>query len=118
VHQLIQLKRDGLHIANTYAQLLAMVSYFRNPDALRIATQSHTAHEQKTLCSALTMLQIEANGNVTTCTAMEPVGNIKTDGIREIWERRPQWWERACCLERRCTTAEKAALALPVLSSY
>jgi hypothetical protein len=49
---------------------------------------------------------------------MEPVGNIKTGGIREIWEMRPQWWEGACCLERRCTTAEKSALALPVLSSY
>jgi len=118
VNQLIQLKRDGLHIANSYAQLQAMIPYFRNPDALRIATQSHSAHEEKTLCSALTMLQIEADGGVTTCTAMEPVGNIKTNGIREIWEMRPQWWEGACCLERRCTTAEKAALSLPVLSSY
>lgn len=118
VNQLIQLKRDGLHIANSYAQLQAMIPYFRNPEALRIATQSHSAHEEKTLCSALTMLQIEADGGVTTCTAMEPVGNIKTDGIREIWERRPQWWDGACCLERRCTTAEKASIALPVLSSY
>ena len=118
VNQLIRLKRDGLHIANSYAQLKAMIPYFRHPDALRIATQSHSAHEEKTQCAALTMLQIEADGGVTPCAAMAPVGNIKTDGIREIWDRRPQWWEGACCLETRCTTAEKATLSLPVLSSY
>jgi MoaA/NifB/PqqE/SkfB family radical SAM enzyme len=48
VNQLIQLKRYGLHIANSYAQLQAMIPYFRNPDAMRIATQSHSAHEEKT----------------------------------------------------------------------
>jgi MoaA/NifB/PqqE/SkfB family radical SAM enzyme len=117
VKQLIQLKRKGLHIANSYAQLEAMIPYFRNPGALRIATQSHSAHERKTVCAALTMLQIEADGNVTVCTAMQPVGNIKTAGIREIWESRPRWWEGSCCLERRCTVAERAVVAFPVITS-
>jgi len=36
VNHLIQPKRDGLHIANSYAQLQAMIPYFRNPDALRL----------------------------------------------------------------------------------
>ncbi len=116
VKQLTQLKRDGLPIANSYAQLDAMIPYFRNPGALRIATQSHSAHEEKTLCSALTMLQIEAGGDVTVCTGMKPVGNIKTARIRDIWEGRPQWWEDGCCLESRCTTEERAVLSLPVLS--
>ena len=118
VRRLVQLKRDGSHIANTYAQLEAMIPYFRNPEALRLATQSHSAHEEKTMCSALTMLKIEANGDVTVCTGMEPVGNIKTAAIRDIWENRPRWWEGSCCLERRCTSAEKASLALPVLTSF
>ncbi|MEK6408481.1 MAG: radical SAM protein [Acidobacteriota bacterium] len=118
VEQLIELKRTGLPIANSYAQLEAMIPYFRNPDALRIATQSHSAHEEKALCSALTMLQFEADGNVTVCTGMEPVGNIKTQRIRDIWESRPQWWESGCCLDRRCTVAEKTVLSLPVLNSY
>ncbi|HEY3135543.1 MAG TPA: radical SAM protein [Blastocatellia bacterium] len=118
VRQLIELKRGGFHIGNSYAQLEAMIPYFRNPDSLRIATQSHSAHESKTLCSALTMLQIEADGDVTVCTAMRPVGNIKTADIREIWENRPRWWEGDCCLEDRCTVAEKALVALPVISSF
>ena len=117
VNQLIQLKRNGLPIANSYAQLEAMIPYFRNPEALRIATQNHSAHENKILCSALTMLQIEADGNVVVCTGMEPVGNIKTERIQDIWEGRPQWWEGGCCLERRCSVAEKAALSLPVLTT-
>jgi len=117
VRQLIQRKREGLPIANSYAQLEAMIPYFRNPDALRVATQSHSAHEHKAICSALTLLQIEADGNVTVCTGMEPVGNIKTERIQDIWEGRPQWWEGGCCLERRCSVAERAVLSLPVLTS-
>ena len=117
VRQLIRLKNAGLPIANSDAQLKAMIPYFKDPDALRIATQSHSAHERKASCSALTMLQIEADGNVVVCTGMEPVGNIKTNSIREIWESRPQWWDGGCCLERRCSVAEKAVLSLPVLTS-
>lgn len=117
VKELIQSKREGLPIANSYAQLEAMIPYFRDPAALRIATQSHSAHEHKTLCSALTMLQIEADGNVTVCTGMEPVGNIKAERIHDIWERRPRWWESGCCLERRCTAAEKSVISLPVLKT-
>ena len=118
VKQLIQLKRDGLPIANGYDQLKAMIPYFRNPDSLRIVTQSHSAHENRAICSALTMLQIEADGSVTACTGKEPVGNIKNERIRDIWEERPQWWQGACCLETRCTTVEKATLSLPILRSY
>jgi MoaA/NifB/PqqE/SkfB family radical SAM enzyme len=117
VKELIRLKRAGLPIANSYAQLEAMIPYFRNPDALRIATQSHSAHERKALCSALTMLQVEADGDVVVCTGMEPVGNIKTDSIRRIWESRPRWWESGCCLAHRCSVAEKSAYSLPVLTS-
>ncbi|MGH9928779.1 MAG: radical SAM protein [Pyrinomonadaceae bacterium] len=98
VEDLCQLKAAGLPIVNSFAQLKAMISYFENPAALRIATQSHSAHEKRALCSALTMLQIQADGGVTVCVRMEPVGNIKTQPIREIWEGRPQWWEAGCCL--------------------
>ena len=118
VEQLVQLKREGLPIANSYSQLEAMIPYFRYPDSLRIATQSHTAHESKPSCSALITLQIEADGSVTACAGMPPVGNIKTDRIRDIWENRPEWWEIGCCLETRCTAAEKTALSLPVLTSF
>jgi MoaA/NifB/PqqE/SkfB family radical SAM enzyme len=101
VGELIELKRKGLPIANSVNQLTAMIEYFRDPSRLRIATQAHQAHEKKILCSALTMLQIQANGDVTACSSMGPVGNIKNDSIRRIWESRPHWWEVGCCLETR-----------------
>jgi MoaA/NifB/PqqE/SkfB family radical SAM enzyme len=108
VESLIEFKRAGLPIKNSYAQLRAMIRYFRNPDASRISTQSHTAHERRQFCAALTHLQLQANGDVTNCAGRPPVGNIKTASIREIWESRPRAWEDDCCLHSRCSNAEKA----------
>lgn len=101
IGELIQLKKKGLPIANSVNQLSAMIDYFRHPARLRIATQSHQAHERKALCSALTMLQIQANGDITLCSSMAPVGNIKEGSIQSFWESRPRWWEEGCCLETR-----------------
>jgi MoaA/NifB/PqqE/SkfB family radical SAM enzyme len=101
IEELIQLKSDGLPIVNSMSQLRVMIDYFRQPDRLRVATQSHTAHEGQNLCSALTMLQIQSDGDVTVCCSMPPVGNIKSESIRKIWEGRPRWWASGCCLETR-----------------
>jgi len=109
VRQVIKMKREGYHVANSYAQLEVMIPYFRDPDALRIATQSHAAHEQHLLCAALTMLQFQANGDVTVCCGAPPVGNVKDRPIRQIWEHRPRLWKQGCCLERRLTSREKDA---------
>jgi MoaA/NifB/PqqE/SkfB family radical SAM enzyme len=100
VEELIRLKNSGLPIANSRSQLSAMIPYFRDPAKWRVATQAHSAHESETLCSALTMLQIQADGGVTICCAQPEVGNILEKPIREIWERRPRWWVHGCCLER------------------
>jgi MoaA/NifB/PqqE/SkfB family radical SAM enzyme len=101
VEELIRLKDQGLPIANSLNQLKVMIDYFREPARFRVATQSHNAHEGQNLCSALTMLQIQSNGDVTVCCSMPPVGNIKTESIRKIWESRPRWWQSGCCLEKR-----------------
>jgi MoaA/NifB/PqqE/SkfB family radical SAM enzyme len=103
VRNLRQLKLEGLPIVNSLAQLEAMIPYFEQPATFRIAVQSHAAHETQLLCSSLTMLQIQANGDVTVCSSMAPVGNVKEQRIREVWEARPQWWKGGCCLERRAT---------------
>jgi len=116
VQRLIQMKRDGFQIDNSYAQLEAMIPYFRDPDAWRVSTQGHSAHERRALCAALTMLQFQANGDVTVCYGMKPVGNVKAAPVRRIWENRPRFWEEGCCLDKRCTTAEKQALSLPIVS--
>ena len=108
VERLLRLKRAGLPIANSFAQLEAMIPYFRDPDSSRVATQAHSAHERRQSCAALTNLQIQSNGDVTNCTSCPPVGNVRTDSIRRIWESRPRAWEDGnCCLQRRCSHAEQ-----------
>ena len=89
VKELCELKTGGFPIANTLRQLELMIPYFADPEASRVAVQSHSAHENQLLCSAMTMLQIQANGDVRTCTSRGPVGNIKSQTIREIWRTRP-----------------------------
>jgi MoaA/NifB/PqqE/SkfB family radical SAM enzyme len=116
VEELIRLKRSGFPIANGYPQLEAMVPYFRNPDAWRVSTQAHSAHEQNWQCSALTMLQLQSNGDVTICEGLKPVGNVKEAPIRQIWENRPRVWEQGCCRTWRCSPAEKQVRSLPILS--
>jgi hypothetical protein len=112
VSGLIELKRQGLPIVNSDAQLNAMIPYFRDPAASRVAVQSHIAHEQKPVCSALTLMQVLPNGDVLACYGMPPVGNIRNSSIREIWESRPRWWRSGCCLDRRCTDTEKQKLEI------
>jgi len=116
VRDLIRLKQEGLPIANSINQLQHMIPYFEDPDAHRVATQSHQAHEDKALCAALTTLQLQANGDVTVCYGMKPVGNIKSAPIRQIWKDRPRWWQGGCCQERRCSEREKKALSLVSIS--
>jgi MoaA/NifB/PqqE/SkfB family radical SAM enzyme len=116
VQELIRLKRSGLPIDNSYEQLEVMIPYFRNPDSMRVTIQGHSAHEHRANCAALTTLQVNPNGDVLSCYGMPPVGNIKSDPIRGIWENRPHWWQEGCCLYRRCTPAEKETLSLVSLS--
>jgi len=116
VNRLIAMKREGYPIANSLAQLEVMIPYFRDPDAMRVAVQSHAAHERKAICGALTSLQLSPNGDARSCASMPPVGNLRSQGIREIWEGRPHWWEEGCCLVQRCSPSEKQRLELPVLA--
>jgi len=115
VRELIDLKHQDYPIANSEHQLEVMIPYFRDPESMMVVTQGHMAHD-KPLCSALTMLQIQSNGDVKTCWCMDPVGNIKSRHIRQIWENRPHWWKSGCCMERRMADAEKAAVGLVTIA--
>lgn len=95
--ELEELKRSGLPIANTCDHIQTMATYFENPAQLRLAVQSHVAPSRASTCSATTSFQVQANGDVRTCARRNPVGNIRTSGIREIWEKRPRFWETGCC---------------------
>jgi len=88
VERVRQMKRQGFPVMNSDAQLAVMEPYFRQPEASRVAVQSHQAHEAVPLCAALIGLQVQANGDVRMCHSMPPVGNIKERPIREIWESR------------------------------
>ena len=117
IEELIALRRQGLPIANTESQLRVMIPYFRNPESLRLAVQNHMAHERKRglSCSALTTLQLQANGDVKTCVSSPATGNVRTLPIRRIWEQRPQYWETGCCLERRADGSEKNLVSIASL---
>jgi hypothetical protein len=93
-----------------------MIPYFRDPESLLVVTQSHTAHEKKSMCAALTNLQIQSDGDVKMCWSMNPIGNIKTESIRKMWESRPHWWESGCCRGSRMSDAEKATVGLMIPS--
>jgi MoaA/NifB/PqqE/SkfB family radical SAM enzyme len=101
VRELCKLKRQGLPIANSMAQLEVMIPYFADPSPSRAAVQSHTAHEKQLLCSAMTTLQIQANGDVRTCMARDAIGNVRRQPIQTIWRDRPRWWQAGCCLGER-----------------
>lgn len=101
VAHLIALKREGLPIANSYAQLEAMGPYFLNPATHRLAVQNHAAHETRPLCGALVNLEIGADGSVFSCVRRGAIGNIRQQGVRQIWEARPKWWREGCCLEKQ-----------------
>ncbi|HME36775.1 MAG TPA: radical SAM protein [Candidatus Sulfotelmatobacter sp.] len=114
VDQLLKLKERGLPIRNRQSQLEAMKSYFRDPDGLRVAILSHTSHEARAQCPGMTNLQIQANGDVLTCSRVAPCGNFRQTPIRELWAARPQYWLTGCCRERSpdCAEAEMSPLKI------
>ena len=118
VEELIDLVRQGLPVANTEAQLRAMIPYFQDPASLRLAVQNHMAHERRRSlsCPALTTLQLQANGDAKMCVNSPAAGNIKTTPIRQIWEQRPRHWETGCCLTRRADGGEKSLISIAAAS--
>jgi MoaA/NifB/PqqE/SkfB family radical SAM enzyme len=115
VDALARLKREGLAIANSEAELTAMGAYFRDPARWRLVTQEHVAAMAKVTCAALSLFQVQADGSVRTCLARPSVGNIKETRPRDIWRARPRFWDN-CCLRERLSPAERERLVLPARS--
>ncbi|HLB54037.1 MAG TPA: radical SAM protein [Gemmatimonadales bacterium] len=116
VEGLIALKRQGFPIENSLTQLEVMIPYFKDPASLRLATQGHSAHDKHPTCAALSLIQVQSNGDVRVCAGAPPVGNIKMGSLRKIWAERPQWWRGGCCLDTRMTPEERHPLrgAVPI----
>lgn len=106
--RLLEMKKAGRPILNSVDQLEVIAAYFRDPVGLRVAVQNHTAHEGRPICSALTNIQVQANGDVTLCPFISPIGNISDKSLREIWSTRPPLWKKGCCLEWRLGKAGTA----------
>jgi MoaA/NifB/PqqE/SkfB family radical SAM enzyme len=97
LRKLMALKGRGLPIANSYESLDRMVHYFAHPEELGLAVQSHVTAGCASFCSAITNLQVQANGDVKFCARRPPGGNIKEASLRAIWEHRPRYWQTDCC---------------------
>jgi MoaA/NifB/PqqE/SkfB family radical SAM enzyme len=98
VDRLADLQRKGLPIVNSAGEFRAMRSYFLDPGGQGAAVQAHAAHERRAMCASLGNLQIQPNGDVLTCCKRPPIGNVRSQPIRALWEKRPRWWEGGCCL--------------------
>jgi MoaA/NifB/PqqE/SkfB family radical SAM enzyme len=106
VRNLIALKDEGLSIANSRQQLEQMIPYFRDPYGFEHQSEKLTAEGRRTGCAALSLFQLQANGDVTVCYKSAPVGNIKHDRPRDIWRKRPHLWKSGCCLEAMAGNVE------------
>jgi MoaA/NifB/PqqE/SkfB family radical SAM enzyme len=96
VLHLVELKREGLPIANSYDNLRQMAEYFAYPERLQNSVQTHIVKADSSHCAGLTNFQVQANGDVRTCARRPSIGNIREQSIRTIWEQRPKYWEECC----------------------
>ncbi len=76
IDRLIEMKRAGHSIYNSYEQLDAMKVFFNNPDDIL----------NDIICDVgSTNFAVDPYGDVRLCFNMEPVGNIKEDLPENIW---------------------------------
>jgi MoaA/NifB/PqqE/SkfB family radical SAM enzyme len=74
--RLLEMKRGGCFVLNEDNQFAAMKAYFANPE--RFTQAQCTVGDRG--------FSINAAGDVLLCSFFEPIGNITTGGIREIFE--------------------------------
>jgi MoaA/NifB/PqqE/SkfB family radical SAM enzyme len=77
MNSLIKLKRNGFNkIGNPLSQFYVYKAYFRNPNKF----------VKKQACHIDTQaINITPDGEIRVCFYMPPIGNIKTDNIKEVW---------------------------------
>ncbi len=93
LEELIARKKSGYKINNSVAQLEIFKSYFRQPQRFIKKTKCNLGYD------AFTVLP---DGNMFLCLAMEPIGNIKTDTMREVW-----FSEKACAIRERIANCKR-----------
>ena len=76
INKLIEMKRAGHSIYNSYEQLDAMKIFFNNPDDILETIKCDVG---------ATNYAIDPYGNVRLCFNMEPIGNIKDNKPESLW---------------------------------
>lgn len=74
--KLIELKKRGYRINNHSGQLEAFKFYFRNPQQFIKKTKCNLGYKSFTVLP---------DGDIFLCLSMQPIGNIKSNKIDEIW---------------------------------
>jgi len=75
--KLAQMKKDGYNIFNTFEQIEAIKMFLKNPDDILKAIDCRVGE---------TNFAIDPYGDVRLCFNMAPVGNIRNNTPKEIWE--------------------------------
>lgn len=74
--ELIRLRKDGYPIHNFPLQLEIFKAYFENP--------AQRARKSRCYLGDY-VININPSGDISLCCFMEPIGNIKKDGINRLW---------------------------------
>lgn len=97
IDELVVLKRQGWPVANSVAHLEFMKDYFRDPARTYAKVRSHDLAFRSRHCrAAVSDFDIASNGDVRLCYRMDPIGNVREDDPRLIWEGRFRCWTSPC----------------------
>lgn len=77
IDRLIEMKKAGHSIYNSFEQLEALKLFFRNPENILKAIKCDVGS---------TNFAVDPYGDVRLCFNMQPVGSLKTHSPQEIWE--------------------------------
>lgn len=106
---LIALKREGWPIQNSIEYLEFIKFYFQDPARAYEKGRSHDQHFRSRDCrTAVSDFNMSSNGDVRMCYKMDPIGNVRHEDPRAIWNRRQRCWTMPC----RFLDGEEAAAGI------
>lgn len=77
IDKLLAMKQNGFNkLGNPLSQLCVYKAYFRNPNNFIKVKKCHIDTQA---------INITPNGEIRICFYMAPIGNIKSDNIRDVW---------------------------------
>jgi len=96
IEELRRLKAHGAPIANSDADLLRYLRYFKEPEDLMGMIKGHNPKQYASCYTGVTNFVISSNGDVQHCFMMKPIGNVAMKDPAKIWKERMQCWAGPC----------------------